>query len=136
MTARMGLAESFARYGAPLKNVQWSVSAWTPRDELVVSLWAHHYRKGPDGSAEYADTTARWAGPGKNEFVANVNRAFTEKRPVRLVIVSTPEIERVQLGGEARTVPKQFDAREDVVGEVVHWDGVNSVFRFRRVSEK
>lgn len=35
----MGIKECFARYGAKLKNVNWSVSAENLRGELVVSLW-------------------------------------------------------------------------------------------------
>ena len=47
------ISEAFKRYGARLKNVQWSVSAWTPDGELVVSLWAHHYQKGTPGAMEF-----------------------------------------------------------------------------------
>lgn len=133
MATGIGMRDSFARYGATLKNAMWSVSAWTPRDELVLSLWAHHYRKGPDGTFEFAESTTRWGGAGKNEFVENVKRAFREKRPIRLVIVSTPHPERVEAGEDASRIPKTFDPRENVVGEVVEWDGENYVIRFKRI---
>ena len=132
MGTRLGMRDSFARYGATLKNVMWSVSAWTPEDELVLSLWAHHYRKGPDGSSEYVGKTSRWAGAGKNEFVENVNRAFRERKPVRLVIVSTPYPERIEAGEDAGTIPKTFDARENVIGDIVEWDGEKYLIRFKR----
>jgi hypothetical protein len=50
--ATKGISEAFARYEARLKNVNWSVSAWKAAGELVLSLWAHRYRKGEGGSAE------------------------------------------------------------------------------------
>ena len=133
MATGIGMRDSFARYGATLKNVMWSVSAWTPNDELVLSLWAHHYRKGPDGTFEFAETTTRWNGAGKNEFVENVDRAFRERRPIRLVIVTTPHPERVESGEDASKIPKTFDPRENVVGEVVESDGENYVIRFKRI---
>jgi hypothetical protein len=131
--ATLGMRDSFARYGATLKNVQWSVSAWTPKDELVLSLWAHHSRKGPPETMEFAASASRWNGPGKNEFVENVGRAFREKRPVRLVIVSTPAPERVEAGEDGGTIPKTFDVRDDVIGEILEWDGQAYVIRFSRV---
>lgn len=131
--AQLGISEAFAKYDAKLRNVQWSVSAWAPDGSLVVSLWAHHYRKGPDGTAEYADSTERWSGPGKNEFQQNVAKAYAEKRTVRLVVVRTLETERVQAGENANKISKDFDAKTEQIGKVVEFDGNRYVFRFRRV---
>jgi hypothetical protein len=131
--ARLTLTESFARYGATLKNPMWSVSAWTPAGELVVSQWAHHYRKGPENTAEYWGLTSRWDGPGKNEFRANLEKAKSEGRRVRLVIVSTKETARVEAGEDASKLPKDFDVRPELVGEVVELVGDSYVIRFRRV---
>jgi hypothetical protein len=130
--ARLSLTESFARYGATLKNPMWSVSAWASNGDLVVSQWAHHYRKGPDNSAEYWGRTTRWEGPGKNEFKANLERAKTVESRVRLVIVSTKDIQRVEAGEDASKLKKEFDARSELVGEVVELDGDDYVIRFRR----
>lgn len=132
--ARLGIQEAFARYGAKLHNVQWSVSAWAPDGSLVVSLWAHHYRKGPSGSAEYADSLDRWEGPGNREFRENVARAFAEGRMVRLVVASTVETEHVQSGRDASKIKKDFDPKEDLVGEVAELNGDRYVFRFRRAA--
>lgn len=130
---RQGIQEAFAQYGAKLKNAQWSVSAWSLDGDLVVSLWAHHYRRGPAGTAEYADSLARWRGPGNNEFRKNVARAFAERRQVRLVIASTSETSLVQNGGDASKIKKQFEAKVDFVGVVAALDGEDYVFRFIRV---
>lgn len=132
--ARIGIQEAFAKYGAKLHNVQWSVSAWTPDGSLVVSLWAHHYRKGPSDTVEYADSLARWRGPGNNEFRKNVARAFAERSKVRLVVVSTLDTNRIQAGEDASKIKKNFDAKEDFVGEVAELNGESYVFRFHRVS--
>ena len=94
--ANLTFTEAFARYGAILRNRMWSVSAWTPQGELVVSQWAHHYRKGPEATAEYWGNTERWDGPGKNEFRVNLEKAKTQGSRVRLIIVSTKEIARVE----------------------------------------
>lgn len=129
---RLGIKEAFARYGATLRNVQWSVSAWAPDGSLVVSLWAHHYRRGPGGTAEYAATTARWDGPGKNEFKDNVERAFQDQSTIRLVIVSTHETDHVESGKDASLVVKEFHVRPDLVGRVIAFDGSNYVFSFHK----
>ncbi|MES2940643.1 MAG: hypothetical protein V4864_23395 [Pseudomonadota bacterium] len=129
--ASLSLTESFARYGAPLRNRMWSVSGWTPHGELVISQWAHHYRKGPDGCAEYFGSTSRWKGPGKNEFRENLEKARMEGRRVRLVVVSTSDIARVEAGEDASKLKKEFDVRPELIGEVVHLDGDDYVVRFR-----
>lgn len=134
--ARLGISEAFRRYGARLRNVQWSVSAWTPAGELVVSVWQHHYRTGPDGTAEFADSLDRWSGPGNLEFRRNLRRAFDEQRPLRLVIVSTVHTGQVQSGADASRLPKDFDVREELVGEVAELDGAGYVLRFRRVGPR
>lgn len=130
--AHLSLTEAFARYGATLKNPMWSVSAWTMQGELVVSQWAHHYRKGPENSAEYWGRTTRWEGPGKNEFKANLERAKAHGSQVRLVIVSTKEVARVEAGEDASKLKKEFDVRPELIGEVAELDGDDYVIRFRR----
>lgn len=126
----MGIKQAFARYGATLHNVNWSVSAWLPNDDLVVSLWAHHYRPGPDGTMEFAGKMSRWSGAGNAEFRRNVAKAYDKQSSVRLVVVRTEETARVDAGEDASRVPKDFAVRDDVVGKVTKFDGENYVFRF------
>jgi hypothetical protein len=130
--ATKGISEAFAKHGARLKNVNWSVSAWNAAGELVLSLWAHHYRKGEGGSAEYFGKLSRWAGPGNSEFRANISDAYERRSPVRLVVVQTESIDHVDSGEDASKVKKDFSARDDLVGEVTEFDGENYVIRFRR----
>ena len=128
--ATLGIKEAFLRYGAALRNIQWSVSSWAPGGALVVSLWDHHSRKGPPGTLEFADSTDRWKGPGSSEFRQNVGRAYEEHLPVKLVIVRAEDPERVDSGDDASKIMKFFSVREDLVGKVVEWDGTNYVIQF------
>jgi len=134
--ARLGLKEAFAKYGATLRNVQWSVSAWAPDGSLVLALWAHHYRKGKDSSPEYFGRASRWSGPGNKEFKENLARAKSENALIRLVISSTEQKDHVESGGDASKVKKDFHVREDLVGRVVEYDGDDYVVRFRQVPLK
>jgi hypothetical protein len=128
--AKLGIKEAFARYGATLNNPRWSVSAWAPDGSLVVSLWNHHYRKGPPRTMEFADSLNRWSGHGNKEFRENIARAHSEGIDIRLVIVKTDQITRVQAGEDAKDIPKEFFLREDLVGKVIELDGENYAFRF------
>jgi hypothetical protein len=120
--ARLGITDAFARYGAVLRNHQWSVSAWAPDGSLVVSLWDHHCRRGAPGTMEFTGSLDRWSGPGNREFRDNIARARTAGNAVRLVIVMTDEVARVEAGEDASKVRKEFFVRDDVVGAVTELD--------------
>ena len=128
----LGFAESFAKYGAKLRNVNWSVCAETPDGFLVVSFWSHHFKKAPDGTLVCEDTAARWSGPGRNEFCERFAKAFATKQPIRVIIATTSEPERVDAGEDASKLPKSFTVRKDLVGEVAKFDGENFEVRFKR----
>ena len=130
------ISDAFARYGATLKNPNWSVSAWAPDGSLVVSMWQHHYRKGPAGSIEFADSASRWRGPGNNEFRANIAAALTGGKRLRLVIVRTEDPAYVQSGKDASKIKKTFHIRDDFIGEVTEFDGDRYVVRFVQVAER
>jgi hypothetical protein len=130
--AQLGIKDAFARYGAKLRNVQWSVSAWAPDGSLVVSLWAHHFRSGPDRSMEFADRVSRWSGPGNDEFRRNIARAIEEGAEVQLVIVQTDHPDHVESGQDGSKIKKEFVVRDDVIGRVVEFDGDRYVFRFSK----
>lgn len=130
--ATLGIKDAFLQYGATLRNVQWSVSAWTLEGQLVVSLWDHHRRKGAPGTLEFAASANRWKGPGNTEFRENVARAFESATTVRLVIVRTEEVARVEAGLDASKIKKTFSVRPDLVGKVIEWDGENYALRFTK----
>lgn len=132
--SKLGITDAFAQYGATLKNPQWSVSAWAPDGSLVVSLWDHHYRKGPPRTMEFADSVNRWSGHGNREFRENIARAYAEGKDVSLVVAKTEQVARVQAGEDASKIPKEFFTRKDLVGRVIEFDGDRYAVQFRERS--
>lgn len=130
--AKLGIKDAFLKYRAVQRNVQWSVSAWNPDGELVVSVWAHHQRPNTPGAMEFEAFASRWAGPGNKEFRENVQRAFETNSSLRLVIAKTDEIKRVEASEDASKIKKEFSIRTDLVGKVVEWDGDRYLFRFEK----
>jgi len=131
--AKLGIKDAFGQYGATLKNVQWSVSAWTADGELVVSMWAHHRRPGtPAGTLVFEGSASRWQGPGNAEFRSNLTRAHESRAPVRLVIAQTDEVQHVESGADASKVRKEFHCKPEVIGAVTEWDGDRYAISFQR----
>ncbi|MBB4131166.1 hypothetical protein [Xanthomonas sp. 3075] len=130
---KLGISEAFRRYGATLKNVNWSVSSWTDERTLVVSLWDHHHLKNYGvGILAFGDQFDRWSGPGNTEFRANVTRAYEQESTVRLVLARALEPDRVQRGEDGSKIPKTFAVRDDVIGRVANISGETYVIEFRR----
>lgn len=132
----LGFAEAFGKYGAKLRNVNWSVCAENAQGELVASLWSHHFSKPKDGVLRCQSNTMRWGGPGRNEFSTALQKAYSTKQPIRVVIATTPTPEIVESGADASKVEKKFTVRTDLIGEVTEFDGVNYVIEFRRSEVK
>ncbi|NJC37480.1 hypothetical protein GGR60_002015 [Xanthomonas arboricola] len=132
---KLGISEAFRRYGATLKNVNWSVSSWVDDGTLVVSLWDHHHIKGyQPGVLAFGDRFDRWSGLGNKELRTNVARAFDNRATVRLVLARTLEPDRVQRGEDGSKIPKTFAVRNDLVGRVADVSGENYVIEFRHVA--
>jgi hypothetical protein len=130
---KIGISDAFRKYGATLKNVNWSVSSWVNDDTLVVSIWDHHHLKGrPSDVLAFGDRFDRWSGPGNAEFRANVTRAFQTGATVRLVIARALEPDRVQRGEDGSKIPKTFAVRDDLIGSVTEINGESYVIEFRR----
>jgi hypothetical protein len=87
---KLTLTEAFAHYGAKLRNVQWTVSDIAD-GRLVVSLWAHKFRKAADGVMPYEDRRSRWSGAGNNSFRRHLEQAFRDQFPVRDVSSRCPQ---------------------------------------------
>ena len=130
----LGFAEAFAKYGAILRNVQWSVCAEAPDGSLVVSLWEHQFEPPRDGAVICRDSFARWSGPGNREFRERVTAAFGKGQPVKAVIAHSADPAAVQAGKDASQIAKTFSVREDWQGRVLSIDGENFAFEFRRTA--
>jgi hypothetical protein len=131
--ADLAFAEAFAKYGAKLHNVQWSVCAVAPDGSLVVSLWRHHFHeKAKDGALICRDSFLRWSGPGNAEFREKIANAFKTKQVIRLVIADTAQTKDVESGADASTLKKTFNVREDLIGEVIEASDDNYAISFKK----
>jgi hypothetical protein len=129
----LGYAEAFAKYGAKLKNVQWSICADAPDGSLVVSLWQHHFLPVRGGKACCVGRFDRWKGPGNSEFREKVLDAFSTNRKVRVVISHTDKPEQVETGTDASKLNNSFSIREDWIGRVSRIAGEEYEFEFTRL---
>ena len=130
--ADLAFAEAFAKYGAKLRNVQWSVCAAAPDGSLVVSLWSHHFEKAKDGAMICRDSFQRWSGPGNAEFREKVTSALQTKQAVRLVIANTLQMKKIEGGAAASAVKKTFNVRDDLIGEVIEAGDDTYAIRFKK----
>ncbi len=126
----MRITEAFSKYGATLKNVQWSVSSENDAGELIVSLWKHYFGKPKNGKIKYNDHVSRWSGHGNTEFRRRIDKAFSSSQLVRVVIARTDDEEAVGRGEDASKLNNTFFAKEDWVGKVILWDGDNYEIEF------
>ena len=77
----------------------------------------------------------RWAGPGNAEARRNITQALAENSKVRLVIVKTVKAEdeaEIEAGVDASKIPKEFFARENLIGKVISLVGADYVFQFEQ----
>ena len=128
----LAFAEAFGKYGAKLRNVQWSVCAEAPDGSLVVSLWEHHFDPPKDGAVVCRDSFSRWSGPGNNEFREKVAKAYHEGQLVRAVIAHSENPAAIQAGEDASQISKSFSIRDDWQGRVLSIEGENYAFEFKR----
>ncbi|MDP3211924.1 hypothetical protein [Methylotenera sp.] len=128
----LAFAEAFSKYGAKLKNVQWSVCADAPDGSLVVSLWQHHFDPVKDGVISCRGSFARWSGPGNTEFRAKVINAFHTDQNVKVVIARTDQISEVESGADASKLKNTFSIKEDWIGKVTSVVGDDYEFKFLR----
>lgn len=128
----MKISEAFSKYGATLKNVNWSVSAENDDGELVLSLWKHKFDRDGENRNKYIDRVSRWSGHGNKEFRSRIDKAFSSKQVVRAVISRTDNEKAVDRGEDASKFKNKFHVREDWIGKVVLWDGDNFEIEFTR----
>ncbi|WP_176716894.1 hypothetical protein [Xanthomonas translucens] len=126
----MGIVAEFARYKAELVNKNWAVSALT-ESEFVASLWEHRI-KVVGKQWVYEDHLSRWSGNGNKLFRTHLERAFAERRPVRIVKATTPNIALVESGGDASKAKNTSKARPEWIGKVSSFDGDNFTIVFDR----
>lgn len=133
--SEINFTEAFAKCGAKLTNPQWAFSAIANDGSLVLSCWQHKLSIPEKGILRYSDCLSRWQrvnAPGRNLFLTHLTKAFDEKLPVRLVIVSTKNPEIIDSGGDASRLRKTFDVKEHFVGQVTAFDGDVYIIDFKK----
>ena len=126
----MLISESFASFKAKQKNVQWSVSAISENNELVVSLWDQFFEKRSKGTMTYVDKVSRWKGLGNSEFIANLNLATEKDLVVRAIIAKSKNPEAVAAGDPASNLGNTFHPKKDWVGKITVWNGDDFAIEF------
>ena len=117
----MIFSEAFARYGAKLRNVQWSVSV-IHNDQLVMSCWQHMFKPVGKGEIAYEDRLSRFSGPGSTRLREHLELAVKEKMPVRAVIARSSNPEAINAGEDASKYKSTFSTKESWIGEVDQLD--------------
>ena len=126
------LTEAFAKYGATLKNVNWSVSAENDKGELVLSLWQQFFKAPVGNTIRYVDKVSRWSGNGNKEFRERLDKAHASSQPIRAVIARTNNEAAVASGQDASKLKNTFSVRENWLGKLALWDGDNFEIEFTK----
>jgi hypothetical protein len=133
--AKLGFVQAFAKFGAVLDNPMWAVSAIAADGAVVLSCWSHRFRAGPPGKLLYVDKLSRWKGNemGNRLLRSHLELALQEARPVRMVVATAADPSKLDQVSDASTLKKTFHTREDMVGQVVEFDGDNVTIEYHRV---
>jgi hypothetical protein len=133
----VGFVNSFKHFHAKLPNANWAVSAKLRNGAIVVSCWAHNFRKTQDGKLTYTDRLDHWSGNimGKNLLTEHLTWAFESKAPVHLVMATTKD-RRLVDKGTARDLTNTFNPRDDLVGVVSNFDGNTYIIKFDHAPAK
>lgn len=131
---RMTLTSSFAAFGAELPNYRKTSSAIAKKDgALVISLWTVFFTPSYDPPRRYEDTLKRWKNPiGRELAREHLRLAFTENRPVRLVM-AFPKDPEALLSGKVVTGGNSWRPYKDVVGKIRSFKRDEFVIDFRPV---
>lgn len=119
----MLITKAFSKFGAQQKNIQWSVSAISESNELVVSLWDQFFEKRSKGTMTYIDKKSRWSGPGNSELIQYLDYAHKNELKVRAIIAKSKRPDIVAAGGAANNLGNTFHPKLDWVGEINLWGG-------------
>ena len=127
----MGISDEFKKFGAKQKNVQWSVSSFNSKNELILSLWEQYFSK-IDGGLVYNDKVSRWSGLGNQEFRQNFELAYKNKASVRVIISKSSKPDNIENGISGSQSKNTFHAKTDWIGKILLWDGDNFSIEFVR----
>lgn len=126
----MLISEAFKAYGAKQSNIQWSVSAFNDKDELVVSLWIQYFKRIGEDTQIYVDKVSRWQGLGNVEFRKNIALAYANDSVIKVIIARSAKPNIIDAGGSGANLGNTFAIKKDWLGKVKLWDGDNFEIEF------
>lgn len=124
----MLISEAFKAFKATQNNVQWSVSAFNEKGELVLSLWHQFFQPvtvNGERAMKYVDRVSRWSGNGNSEFREKLDLATKNGATVRAIIAKTNSPEAIARGEDASKYKNTFSPKIDWVGSITKWDSDN-----------
>lgn len=135
-----GYVDAFKSLGASLKNPQWSFSALADDGSVVISCWSDFFvRKEEHGLRDvmrYRDHLQRVEHnkPGHAEIRSLLELAWQQKRAIRVVIARAGDPRALSAGRSASSPGNSFAPRQDLIGELVDFDGDMFVIDFRKAA--
>lgn len=117
------LSSAFAHFGAEPRNIQSSVSAYTPEGVLVISLWQQYFSRSDLGPV-YIDRLSRWPDRIGNKWLQqDLEQAKQINAPIRAIIVIASDPALVDAGGDASKMKKEFFIPRWESGLLSKYDG-------------
>ena len=127
------VTRAYKEYDAALKNVQWSISAWNTKGELVVSLWEHSRVKGsPSGTVQFRNgRPMSYDSNGQKEFLENVEKAHQTNSDLRLVLVKAEDPGSIEDGNSGSDTKKTISVRPEWIGKVLTFSATEFLIEFK-----
>lgn len=127
------ITRAYKEYDATLKNVQWSISAWNTKGELVVSLWEHSRVKGsPLGTVQFRNgRPVSYISNGQKEFLKNIEKAYNTGSTLRLVLVRAEDPDSIEKGESGSGKIEFISVRPTWIGKVLKFNPTEFVIEFR-----
>jgi hypothetical protein len=97
---------------------------------LIVSFWQHYFAKSDDGALIYRDRLSRWRGAGNELLREHLRIAYDQQLPIRAIVASTPNPDRVDAGEDGSKIKKEFHLLDRMVGQVAEFDSDYFTVRF------
>ncbi|WP_219215915.1 hypothetical protein [Variovorax boronicumulans] len=129
--------EAYEWYEAKLNNRGWSVSAFTPTGDLVVSIWTTLLTPGTEaGSLVYEDVLSTWRGNahGRTELRRHLEQVRETGKRIRLIEAIPTGTQAAAMVGEVANeagIPKTFRIRSELIGTLEEFDGDRLRYIFR-----
>jgi hypothetical protein len=126
---------AFAEFGAKSQNLRNVYSAIADDGSIVVCCWANLIKPN-SGKVRYEiEDLQEWTSNaiGREALKAHISLAFSEGRKIRMIRVEPQAGPTTQIAGrDGSQIVKKVFAQKNLVGTVVHYDGVKLIVDFEK----